>query len=538
MYVKYSPLQSKQMLQQQYIDTQNEYLLVCLPEHMCCLQIKESLKQQLHQAFDVITLSQLSERLTEHVAGAVVFTEDIQCLSVALMELAAGLVDGADFVTANCSFGPWGQTEYYQSAAESPVGCHCAAISRALLIRTMQQSGQLSAEQLIDTAANLASVRKHLSKSLFLSRREIQVDDIYRQGAKKALILNHEFSMTGAPIVLVNMIPVLRSLGFETVVLGPADGPALELFIKAGARVITNLELLSNLALYGVALNCDLVVVNTVCQLDAIHRLNGAHVPVLWWLHDAFQIYPYIEANIPHQVQSNVKICAVGAHATAAMHSTRPDFEIAQLVYGLPDYAKDSFPPYDLSYVQGKQLFVTVGSMEVRKGQDILCRAIRMLPQEKIKNCAFLFVGKSLDDAVYATVLELVDDYPESVFYRKSLTRDEIKSLMQQCACVICSSRDDPMPTFVTEGLIFGRPAIVSEHTGTAGLIQEGVDGFVYHGDSAEQLAEKIEYFMDHPDLTRQMSAACRSLYERCFTQESFAATVKQVLEAAEEVDS
>lgn len=58
---------------------------------------------------------------------------------------------------------------------------------------------------------------------------------------------------------------------------------------------------------------------------------------------------------------------------------------------------------------------------------------------------------------------------PQTVFYRKRLTRDEIKSLMQQCACVVCSSRDDPMPTFVTEGLIFGKPSIVSEHTGHGG---------------------------------------------------------------------
>ena len=76
-------------------------------------------------------------------------------------------------------------------------------------------------------------------------------------------------------------------------------------------------------------------------------------------------------------------------------------------------------------------------------------------------------------------VRSLTADCPDNVFYVKRLTRDEIKSLMAQCTCLVCASRDDPMPTFVTEGLIFGKPAIVSEHTGTAGLITEGVDGFV-----------------------------------------------------------
>ena len=45
--------------------------------------------------------------------------------------------------------------------------------------------------------------------------------------------------------------------------------------------------------------------------------------------------------------------------ATAAMHSVRPDFSIEQLIYGLPDYAQESFPPYDISYAGGRPLFVT-----------------------------------------------------------------------------------------------------------------------------------------------------------------------------------
>ena len=62
---------------------------------------------------------------------------------------------------------------------------------------------------------------------------------------------------------------------------------------------------------------------------------------------------------------------------------------------------------------------------------------------------------------------ELFTEVSDTVFYRKRLERPEIKSLMEQCTCVVCASRDDPMPTFVTEGLIFGKPSIVSEHTGT-----------------------------------------------------------------------
>ena len=123
-----------------------------------------------------------------------------------------------------------------------------------------------------------------------------------------------------------------------------------------------------------------------------------------------------------------------------------------------------------------------------RKGQDIFCNAIRLLKPEVRQKAAFLFVGKAADKSLKSAVDALVEDYPDTVFYRKRLERPEIKSLMDQCTCVVCASRDDPMPTFVTEGLIFGKPSIVSEHTGTAGLVTEGVDGFVYRDDDPAQL--------------------------------------------------
>ena len=110
------------------------------------------------------------------------------------------------------------------------------------------------------------------------------------------------------------------------------------------------------------------------------------------------------------------------------------------------------------------------------------------------------------------------------------LERPEIKSLMDQCACVVCASRDDPMPTFVTEGLIFGKPSIVSEHTGTAGLVTEGVDGFVYKDDDPDLLAKALEYAILHPEKLAAMKAACRKMYETYYSNEAYVATLTRLV--------
>jgi len=173
---------------------------------------------------------------------------------------------------------------------------------------------------------------------------------------------------------------------------------------------------------------------------------------------------------------------------------------------------------------------VTVGSFEPRKGQDIFCNAIRLLKPEVRQKAAFLFVGKAADKSLKNAVDALVEDYPDTVFYRKRLERPEIKSLMDQCTCVVCASRDDPMPTFVTEGLIFGKPSIVSEHTGTAGLITEGVDGFVYKDDDPDQLAKVLEHAILHPEQLAAMKADCRKMYEKYYSNEAYVATLTRLV--------
>ena len=142
------------------------------------------------------------------------------------------------------------------------------------------------------------------------------------------------------------------------------------------------------------------------------------------------------------------------------------------------------------------------------------------------EKATFLFVGKAADQEMMDAVRALTTEHPANVFYCKRLSRDEIKNLMEQCTCLICASRDDPMPTFVTEGLIFGKPSIVSEHTGTAGLITEGVDGFTYPDDDPEKLASILEWAILHPEKLAAMRADCRKLYEAHYSKQSFADTL------------
>ena len=526
MYTSYSTLQRKQLSKQVYTDTQSTYLLVYAPGRHKALET--ALQNQLHRKFRLVT--QLEGELTPAVAGVLLVSEDVECTPTALTYFAAALREGADLAICDASFGFDGATALYLSTQHLP-GSRCALVSRALLDEVRAAArGKDSVTELLRLAHSMAQHSCRIPQALLHFRRELCADDVFSAKGRRALILSHELTMTGAPIVLVSAVPVLRSLGFEVVVLGPSDEGSLPLFLDAGAAVVTRPDCVTSSALWGLATSADLVLANTVVEASVVNTLNGSFVPVLWWLHDAFAGYPFIAHKIPKALDKNIHVCAVGSHATAAMHSVRPDFEIEQLIYGLPDYAAEQFPRYDISFAGGRPLFVTVGSLEHRKGPDIFCNAIRLLPSAVREKAAFLFVGKAADKGMYNAVDSLVRDYPKTVFYRKRLERPEVKSLMEQCNCVVCASRDDPMPTFVTEGLIFGKPSIVSEHTGTAGLVTEGVDGFLYKDDDPQQLADKLAWAIEHPEALAAMHDSCRRLYEQQFSNESYVATLTRLV--------
>ena len=531
MYSSYSPLQRTQLSGQVYTDTQGVYLLVYAPGRRTTLEA--TLRDQLHRKFRVV--DSLADALTPSVAGVLLVREDVELMSTALNYYAKALKEGADLVLSDAVFGYAGATALYQSPAHiaSP---GCALVSRDLLERCRAAARDPeSVSELLALAARYSQHCTRIPLALLHYEREVTPDDLYSPTGKRAFLFSHVLDMTGAPIVMVSAVPVLRSMGFEVTVLGPSDNGSLELFREAGATVLTRAGCISSPALWGLALCADFVIVNTVVSGRVVRALSDTGVPVLWWLHDAFAGYPHIAHQIPKTIAPNVQVYSVGKHAAAAMHGVRPDFEIHQLIYGLPDYAKEDFPVYDLGYANGRPLFVTVGSFERRKGQDVFCNAIRLLPPEVRNKASFLFVGKAADKEMMDAVRSLTADYPQNVFYCKRLSRDEIKSLMQQCTCLVCASRDDPMPTFVTEGLIFGKPSIVSEHTGTAGLVTEGVDGFVYKDDDPAQLEKLLCWAIEHPDDLAAMHDDCRKLYERYYSKEAFAATLQQAVESLTE---
>ena len=338
---------------------------------------------------------------------------------------------------------------------------------------------------------------------------------------KRILILTHELSLTGAPVVLSQAVPILKEAGWQVTVVSPMDGVLKNTFLRENVPVLVLGDMDKHDDWLRWAMDFDLILVNTVVPFRQIQQLRDASIPVLWWLHDAKSGYEdYLRHVLPETVGENIHIFSVSQYADDAMHTYRPLYASGLLLYGLRDEA-DSLKPVPPMDTQGRKLFVSVGTVIHRKGQDILAQAIRLLPDAVRDQCLFLFVGKNLDPDIFRHIEAVQREYPEAVRHIPAIQREEIFSLYRQADAVICSSRDDPMPTFMAETMMVSGVCICSENTGTAGVIHHGVNGFLYPNDDPEKLANCIRTVVESGDLT-EVRQNGRRLFEEVFTMDIF----------------
>ena len=101
---------------------------------------------------------------------------------------------------------------------------------------------------------------------------------------KKLLVITHDLSWTGAPVVLSEACSnVLKPAGYELLVLSLKDGPLAEKYRENGisVMVVPEVALQDSDLLLSLVQPFDAVLVNTIVPYAGIHLLNSLKKPVL-----------------------------------------------------------------------------------------------------------------------------------------------------------------------------------------------------------------------------------------------------------------
>ncbi len=352
-------------------------------------------------------------------------------------------------------------------------------------------------------------------------RREVLIDGSLPESKQNSiLLLNQDLTLGGPALALYNMALCLKRLGYDVVYGSQIDGPLRKNLVESDIPVVIDENMLvATMDECQWVYNFEKIICNTI-NFHIFLSKRDLSVPVVWWLHDAAFFYEGINRRAMNEIKTdNLTILAVGSISTSALKTYRSDFKIKNFIYGVDDL-----------YQKHRITFVTIGYVEERKGQDVLVKAIRLLPDIIRDKVRFKVIGRKTS-AYAKSIIEDSADIDEIEFVGL-LNRVDLQNMLKTCDVMICPSREDPMPTVCAEAMMNYIPCIVSDSTGTAGYIENEKSGLIFASEDSEQLAECICWMVDHRNDIKKIGLEARKVYDKEFSMECFNNNVKHLMEA------
>lgn len=351
---------------------------------------------------------------------------------------------------------------------------------------------------------------------------------------KTILLVSHDLSRSGAPLALLNLALTLKRTGWQTLIVSPLDGAVGTYAAEHGIPSIYEKSLYNAGCISAIKDLFALIIVNTIVCAPVVNELDGTDAAVMWWIHEANEIYDLEEAIITSRTLSdNIYVCCAGNYARRALTRRFPGYNAETLLYYVKDnscYNADAAASLRAPAAEQK-VFACVGSFENRKGQDILIEAIENLPDKIRRNCRFIFAGIAADPAIIKQIQEMQQRSPGQIVFLGELRKEELYEVYKEIDFLICPSRDDPMPIVAAEAMSLGKPCLCSRNTGTSDIIRRYKAGYIYKKNDPRRLAKLIiQAYNMQDDEYRRLAESARHAFEDVFSEEVFEKRLAEIM--------
>ncbi|WP_242015334.1 rhamnan synthesis F family protein [Pseudomonas nitroreducens] len=369
------------------------------------------------------------------------------------------------------------------------------------------------------------------------------------------LVVSHEASRTGAPILSLNLVRDLHQR-YNVIALLLGDGPLVQAFRDAGAVVMGPYEIRHNPVLAGLVMGqlverCRIkfALVNSIESRVVLPALAKHHIPRISLLHEfaAYTRPRHAFRDALFWSSDSVFSARLTLMNTLEEYPDLAD-DVAHIMpqgrCTLPDEGNRKDAEHDRKLhkalrpstaTQDTFLVVGLGFVQVRKGVDLFIEcASRILRSNPSRHFRFVWIGKGYDpehDVGYSVYL--ADQVKRSGLEQHLSFIGEtshIDIVYQQADALLLTSRLDPLPNVAIDALCEGLPVLCYENTtGIADiLIEEGLrnECVARYLDSTD-LAGKVLRLAEDPSLYQHVVRQSRTLADRRFNMTDYVARLE-----------
>jgi glycosyltransferase involved in cell wall biosynthesis len=156
-------------------------------------------------------------------------------------------------------------------------------------------------------------------------------------------------------------------------------------------------------------------------------------------------------------------------------------------------------------------IFLYVGRITARKGIKTLLEACAILKSQGYVDYSLLIVGKG-DQREELEAFIKERDFEEQVIWAGWVEYGNLGSYFQQADVFVFPTFEDVWGMVVPEAMVFGKPVLCSNGAASCELIVSGENGYIFEPSSAKELADKMQIFIDNPDLIESMGERSRQI--------------------------
>lgn len=226
------------------------------------------------------------------------------------------------------------------------------------------------------------------------------------------------------------------------------------------------------------------------------------------------------------------------------------EYGLADLVRVMSGLARDSLvgrgvpadrivvapPPFDLAHFKVARFehdrfrVAYVGTLEPWKGFDVLVDAFMSLG---LKDAELKLWGGTTSRVVAHWLARRMARNPAIAARAVDVAAFGYERVYGEATVLVHPSWTDGFALVVGEAMACGIPVIVTDRTGAADLVRDGLNGYVVPAGNADAIRDRLAHLAQRPALVREMGAAARATMA-AYTMERFrAAWVPRVRDMA-----
>ena len=376
-------------------------------------------------------------------------------------------------------------------------------------------------------------------------------DKFNRQKApnlKKALLIGHEFSVSGAPLALLRIAEILKSDGYlvDIAVRDICSPVQAHLYDGLGDVFLLPESTECLPSARNIVRSYDLVIVNTVIMCAYAALCRKLKVPHVWLIHESFALiqrfFESISGCRKRFVDDYENVLCVSKYVTDSIYN-KYKIRCAYLNNFVND-VRLSLPVSEdrkntRAFESRAKTFAVVGSVESNKSQQLVIAAFLSLaarPHYKGR-WKLLFIGKHGKDAVEPSLGEKLDSVTKNVpniEWCGQVTEHKWE-LFSSVDFFIVPSKDESSSLVTIEAAMLAKPVIITTHVG-ARYLAENNAGFLFEPGSMSELCSLVGRCIDmNENEYLKMSRQIRLNYEKTSTPAVYHKALSAIIGNAEE---